>query len=345
MSIENLISKALIKELPFVLFRKEKETNAIAYFQHSKIDEPKAIIDEPGFVFAPFDNAESSLVIPFSFANKHEFEIGETNPIEDKENIDVLDEIVASDHIRLVKKGIDYINHSDLRKVVLARKEIVRVSELNIHALFHRMCNKYPNAYIYVWYHPISGIWMGATPERLLSLKNREFNVMALASTQEYKGSTDVKWGEKERQEHQFVIDYLKDKIEEYNIVVSHTYTVKAGNLLHLRADINGTVPHGSNTLNSLINSLHPTPATCGLPKEISKKFIIQNESFNREFYTGYLGERYSDSLDLYVNLRCMKVDGDLVYIYVGGGITKDSEPEKEWLETVAKSKVMRCIL
>ena len=48
---------------------------------------------------------------------------------------------------------------------------------------------------------------------------------------------------------------------------------------------------------------------------------------------------------ELYVNLRCMKLTAGIASIFVGGGITKDSIPEQEWQETIAKSKTMLGIL
>ena len=50
-------------------------------------------------------------------------------------------------------------------------------------------------------------------------------------------------------------------------------------------------------------------------------------------------------STQLYVNLRCMKIEKDKAIIYVGGGITKESNTESEWQETVSKSLVMKRIL
>ena len=75
------------------------------------------------------------------------------------------------------------------------------------------------------------------------------------------------------------------------------------------------------------------------------------------EYYSGFLGEFNNDFIvqknatDLYVNLRCVKID--LVAqskqieanIFVGGGITKDSIPENEWYETVNKSQTIKKIL
>jgi isochorismate synthase len=44
-------------------------------------------------------------------------------------------------------------------------------------------------------------------------------------------------------------------------------------------------------TLKTLIRALHPTPAVCGLPRGYAKKFILENEQYDRSFYTGFLGE------------------------------------------------------
>ena len=71
--------------------------------------------------------------------------------------------------------------------------------------------------------------------------------------------------------------------------------------------------------------------------------FIVKNEGYDREFYTGFLGELNVDGqTNLFVNLRCMKVENNLVHIFVGGGITIDSNVEDEWQETVEKSKVVK---
>ena len=98
--------------------------------------------------------------------------------------------------------------------------------------------------------------------------------------------------------------------------------------------------------LKKAIQLLHPTPAVCGLPKEIAKAFIDTYEGYNRSFYTGFLGELNRDfASDLFVNLRCMQIENNQAHLYMGCGITKDSNPEKEWKESVNKSMTMKRIL
>jgi isochorismate synthase len=90
-----------------------------------------------------------------------------------------------------------------------------------------------------------------------------------------------------------------------------------------------------------LLNELHPTPAVCGVPKDKALKIINELEANNRSFYTGYIGLVENNELELFVNLRCASVFKDSVSVFVGGGITTKSNPEKEWEETELKSKVI----
>lgn len=345
--LNNIILASLENDFPFVIYKKSNLDSIIGVFQKdgATINTPNLDID--GFVFSPFDSSENKLIIPYSNSDQFEFKLETTAiGIEEKSKLSSFFND-KNRHIQLVKKGIDCIHNFKVDKVVLSRKEIASIENFQILETFKKLCKNYPNAFVYAWYHPKSGLWMGATPERLLSVKDNKFEIMALASTQEYKGSLDVEWGLKEQKEHQFVVEYIKTKLKGFELQVSETYTVKAGNLLHLRADISGVVSLQVTNFKSLIDTLHPTPAICGMPKDAAKSFILENENYNREYYTGFLGEMKGKSINLFVNLRCMKVDlgNKQAIIFVGGGITKDSNPEKEWNETVAKANVMKKVL
>jgi isochorismate synthase len=141
---------------------------------------------------------------------------------------------------------------------------------------------------------------------------------------------------------------------------------VKAGNLVHLKTMISAELKTNTG-LKQVITSIHPTPAVCGLPKKEAKEFILKYENYEREFYTGFLGElnfevtktsrsgrknvenraytMTKNSTQLYVNLRCMQIKNDQALIYVGGGITEISNTHNEWEETVSKSLVIKSIL
>ena len=170
---------------------------------------------------------------------------------------------------------------------------------------------------------------------------------MALAGTQPFLDTTDVCWEEKEKQEQQFVTDFIIDSLkDELKITeIIGPYTIKAGSLVHLRTDIIGELHH-LNKLEDLVTALHPTPAICGLPKNKALQFILDFENYSRTYYSGFLGElNVNNSSQLFVNLRCMQLIKNGAEIFVGGGITASSNPTKEFEETVSKTQIMKNIL
>ncbi len=107
-----------------------------------------------------------------------------------------------------------------------------------------------------------------------------------------------------------------------------------------------------------VVNALHPTSAVCGMPLQEARNFILENEKYNRKYYSGFLGEfQIQEQTDLFVNLRCCEfVNNDInvndniknqckAYIYVGCGITKDSQADKEFIETENKAKTILSVL
>ena len=345
--LKDNIDASLKNKFPFVAYKKPNTAFGNAIFQKDSKEYFTNDYLENGFVFAPFNSDEKALLIPFSNAEQSTFKIDNLSSVSELKIEITESKIERDNHINLVQKGIDFIHHSTADKIVLSRKQVLEIDTIDLIEIYQKLVINYPSAYVYFWYHPVTGIWMGATPEVLLSIENEQFKIMSLASTQEYKGDLDVVWNAKEIEEHQIVTDYIVLKLETKDLEISEAYTVKAGSLVHLRADISGRISSSDFDLKKMIQVLHPTPAICGMPKELAKEFILKNENYHREYYTGFLGEINDKTIDLFVNLRCMKLDTNQkqVSLYIGGGITKDSNAELEWEETVAKSKVMKKVL
>lgn len=330
------------------MYRKPNESVNTGFFQMNDCLYMTNNYSEEGFIFSPFDNENPSILIP----RKESVYLQEYIPIdvftgEDDEDIMLssVDGSLKKNHIWLVKKGIIAIEKKQFQKVVLARQEIIELSDFELVKTYMKLLKTYPESMVYVWFHPKVGLWLGATPETLVKIDKNRFETMSLAGTQVFKGAMDVFWGEKEIEEQQLVTDYIVEKLVPIfgEVSIGNLETVKAGSLLHLRTKITGNLKVSDSE--KLITCLHPTPAVCGFPKEMAKNFILANESCNREFYTGFLGELSADVTELFVNLRCMQVKDGNVIVYVGGGVTKDSDPKKEWQETVAKAKVMKKVL
>src|SRR5690606_3892745 len=140
---------------------------------------------------------------------------------------------------------------------------------------------------------PKVGLWLGATPETLVNIDGQRLTTMSLAGTQKYNGTLEVNWTSKELNEQQLVTDFIVHSLHPEtsgsvgNISLGKPETVKDGNLVHLKTTISATFNSKIN-FKQLLTNLHPTPAVCGLPKDAAKQFILKNENYNREFYTGF---------------------------------------------------------
>lgn len=361
MKIFDKIPDFYAKELPFVVYRKPNSTSISGFFMQDTSLFYTQNFSEKGFVFAPFNEDEKSILFPLDKAEFMQEEESILNSFINKNKNIIVNELAKEKHIKLVEKAIDEINNNELEKVVISRKEPVKITDFNLLETYKKLLQNYKNAFVYVWFHPKIGLWFGATPETLLEINNASFKTMSLAGTQvaekeiesgsEYQKKTT--WKSKELEEQQLVTNFIENQLKgiSSNLKIDKTETIQAGSLLHLRTKVTGKLNRNS-ALKSLIRALHPTPAVCGLPREKAKKFILENEKYHRGFYTGFLGEIniQNSELDnrishLFVNLRCMEICENKANIFVGGGITKDSNAKKEWEETVSKTVTMKGVL
>lgn len=354
--------------LPFVVYSRPINSIIKCWLQKDDVLHKTDTFTESGFVFAPFNLDDKSILFPKEQCTYSELgcdtlevDFSEATDIPQNENHKI-------QHINLISKGIERIKNHDLKKVVLSRCETKLLQNNNPLTIFKRLFNRYKNAMVYCWFHPKVGLWIGATPELLFKVEGKRMTTIALAGTQAFNEDESVKWTKKETEEQQIVTDYITEQIQPYTnmINVSDVETARAGNLLHLKTRIISVMKDEAK-LKFIIEALHPTPAVCGFPKAEAKDFILKHENYNRDYYTGFLGELnlqkattrntnrrnvennayavVKTQSNFYVNLRSMQLKDHTASIYVGGGITKDSNPEKEWEETVNKTATINAVL
>lgn len=297
------------------------------------------LVDEPAFVFHPFEvnkvnpalaiKADEIYINPkFSFKSDH---LGSPYFISEPE------------YIPLLENFVDNIKEGDIHKAICSRIIRKEMDAEDLYPLFLRLKEQYPFAFVYLVNIPDVGCWMGATPEILLTDHEKMGETVALAGTRPLTSTED--WGKKEVIEQQMVERYMA------NILIQRKksfqkigpFTVKAGRVMHLKTRFR--FPLESNWKDVAMD-IHPSPAVCGLPKETAKEFILNTEPHERGYYCGFLGPvNMHGKTDLFVNLRCMQVFNDTFALYVGGGITADSIPQKELDETNWKSRTLSDII
>lgn len=248
------------------------------------------------------------------------------------------------------RKFIAPLREGQFQKLVLSRSAKTRLTpDFSPLAAFVRACNSYPRMLVYLCHTPVSGTWMGSTPEILLSGKGHEWHTVALAGTMPMQEGEEMptKWDQKNREEQAYVSGYIRQVINRLGEQAEENgpYTARAGQLVHLKTDFRFRLAH-TRLLGDLLQDLHPTPAVCGLPKEEAFRFIPAHEGYDRRYYSGFVGLLEPEGqTDIYVNLRCMEIGTGEAMLYAGGGILPCSEAETEWEETGEKMKTMLHIL
>jgi len=346
------LKRHIEKELPFVCYRKAGATVIQILLQKTADLHSDSKLTSSGFLFAPFASTHPTIVLlPDVYMEVSDECFGAEIPVHKTTAITAPLTALASEynrHLKLVEQAKKGIVKGELSKVIVSRK-IITQTESSPLQLFAKLLNLYRNAFCYLWYHPTIGMWLGATPETLLTIADKKVSTMSLAGTQTYQENRMPEWGVKEIEEQELVTTFIAKNLQNCltELHISDTQSVKAGSLWHLKTNITGNLPEHY-SLAQILSSLHPTPAVCGVPRLEAQRFIQKMEAYDRKYYTGFLGElnfspqsRNNANSELFVNLRCLTLKGTEATLYVGGGITKASDPEKEWEETQAKSITM----
>lgn len=238
----------------------------------------------------------------------------------------------------------DALKKRYFKKLVLSRTLQVQLSEtFSLWNSFCKACSEYPHMMIYLCYTPKTSIWLGCTPEILLTQQKNLCRTVALAGTMPLSNND---WSKKNQEEQYIVSQYIKQRLNSLNITFEKKgpYTFAAGHLAHLRTDFIFQIAQEQN-IGNLISILHPTPAVCGLPKEDALNFIVTNEGYDRSYYSGFIGWISPCKVSLFVNLRCAMINKNIATLFAGGGILPDSTVNMEWEETEQKLKTIRNII
>jgi isochorismate synthase len=247
----------------------------------------------------------------------------------------------------LVNRVKTAIESGEFSKVVTARiLALDRPEGFDPVALFRRLCSEYQSAFVSLTYIPGVGLWIGASPEVLVSETPQKLVTWSLAGTK--VATDDTSWTEKEKREQKIVTDFIHKKLRRSiggKIGIKGPVEHKAGRVKHLLSVF--TILHQQQGIwAEVVRALHPTPAVSGMPQHGAIQFAKREESFNRGFYAGYLGPvGRKGKTDIFVNLRCMKVTANQLLLYAGCGVTSDSDPEREWQETEEKMKVLKSLI
>jgi isochorismate synthase len=288
-----------------------------------------------GFIFSNFENTACHLFSPnFNLDEpSSKLHFNSEKPLS----------ITKEDYLIQAQNFLKEIQNQNIGKAILSRVKEEKFDNSKTFALYHQLCESYPEALVYLVSSKMFGTWIGASPEVLAETDDGILYTMALAGT---KKNAQTEWTEKEMEEHALVSDFIVDKLKSFeldNIESVGPFEYEAGPVTHLRTNINAELLGKSPW--AVAKSLHPSPAVSGMPRKEALKLIEKTEKHQRDLYAGILGVLDAETTRLFVNLRCAQIQENEIYLYVGGGYTAQSIPLDEWNETENKSKTLLNVL
>lgn len=270
--------------------------------------------------------------------------------IKEKENIE------ADQWKKSILHATEEIRQSNIEKIVLAREvRLIFNKEADITVTLQGLIQTQPNSYIFA-FEKGEDCFVGATPERLVKLEKQQLLSTCLAGTaargktmeEDQKISNGLLHDKKNRQEHDFVVQMIKEGIKDYctNLNIPNEpviYPLK--NLQHLYTPVTATLKNGYSIFD-IIKQLHPTPALGGTPKLDSLSYIRDHELLDRGWYGAPIGWMDSNQNgEFAVAIRSGLIQGDEASLFAGCGVVKDSDPEAEYEETNIKLLPMLSVL
>ena len=245
-----------------------------------------------------------------------------------------------------LRQALALVEDNHLRKIVLAvRQELHLDQPLDPLRLLAHLRRRQPGSCRFLWQQRQGECLIGASPERLLAVRQGQLRSDALAGT----APIDAPAGQllasmKDRHEHELVVETITRVLAENGLAPRrprHPRLARHGQLLHLHTPI--TCALGGHHPLALAAALHPTPAVAGLPRREAMAALRSLEPFERGHYAAPIGWIDSEGdAELRVAIRSGTLRGQRLELTAGAGLVRGSEPERELQEVALKLGVLQ---
>jgi anthranilate synthase component 1 len=252
-----------------------------------------------------------------------------------------------------VERVREYIFAGDVFQVVLSQRlEMPLTAEP--FDLYRALRSLNPSPYLY--FLELDGFSLvGSSPEVLVRLEDRTVTVRPIAGTRP-RGATpeedralalDLREDEKELAEHRMLVDLGRNdigRIAEYGSVEVPELMVveRYSHVMHLASQVEGKL-RGENSAMDVFKACFPAGTVSGAPKVRAMEIIDELETVRRGPYAGAVG--YFGwggmAMDTAITIRTVVVKDGKAYVQAGAGVVADSDPAREYEETLSKARAL----
>ena len=281
-----------------------------------------------------------------------EIKLDSKNKKNNKENLDFKSNYTKNEYFKIIRKAKSYIKKGDIFQVVPSQrfKSKYNLSAISLYRSLRRLN---PSPFLVNLNFKNFGL-VASSPEILVRLRNEKITIRPIAGTrkrgkninEDLELSKDLLNDKKELAEHLMLLDLGRNDVGKIAEIGTVKVTEKMiieyySHVMHIVSNVEGKINPKYDALDSLISGF-PAGTVSGAPKIRAMEIIEELENINRSFYGGAMG--YFDSngnMDTCISLRTGLVKDKVLYLQAGGGVVYDSDPEKEYQETMNKVKAL----
>ena len=260
--------------------------------------------------------------------------------------------IARDDFLEAVERAREYIRAGDIFQVVLSHRMTADVRQPAFEA-YRALRVTNPSPYMYFLRLGDFAL-VGSSPEALVRRTEGVVEVRPIAGTrprgrapeEDQRLETELRASEKERAEHIMLVDLGRNdvgRVSEYGTVETNEYmkVERYSQVMHLVSNVRGRGRAGLEPLD-IVRACFPAGTVSGAPKVRAMEIIEELEPVRRGVYAGAVGHfDYHGNLDLCIAIRTLVFADGKAHWGVGAGIVADSEPEREWDETMNKGRAL----
>lgn len=256
------------------------------------------------------------------------------------------------DFIRAVERCKEYIHAGDVFQVVLSQRLSVPFSARPVD-VYRALRALNPSPYMYyldAGDHQI----VGSSPEILVRLEDELVTVRPIAGTRP-RGATEEEdlaleaellADPKERAEHVMLIDLGRNDVGRVAVTGSvnleeEMVVERYSHVMHIVSQVTGRLREGLSAMD-VLRAAFPAGTVTGAPKVRAMEIIRELEPVSRGVYAGAVGYlSWTGNLDTAIAIRTAVIQDGRLHVQAGAGIVADSDPEREWDETMNKGRAM----
>jgi len=273
-----------------------------------------------------------------------------------KTNIRVKSNTTKKKFLSMVNKAKKYIKIGDIFQVVLSQRFEARLSKKPLE-VYKKLRVTNPSPFMYFFNFEDFQI-IGASPEILVRLRDNKITVRPIAGTRPRGKNTkednffakDLLQDKKELSEHLMLLDLGRNdagKVSKIGTVkVTESFMIeKYSHVMHIVSNVIGVYNKKYSKFKSLLAGF-PAGTVSGAPKIRAMEIIDELETTKRKVYAGGIGYFSANGeFDTCIALRTAVAKNKKFYVQAGAGIVADSNPVKEYEETVNKAKALLAAL